>query len=81
MIALTLINSTTLSQWRMLETTAIVTIALGLLAGYKLIDNRELFKRISDERLIKTIPFELIYALISFVVGIVSTLILILLFK
>ncbi len=81
MITLTIINSTTLFQWKMLETAAVVTIALGLLAGYKLIDNREIFKRISNERLVKAIPFELIYALISFVVGIVSTLVLVLLFK
>jgi len=65
----------------MLETAALITIALGLLAGHKLIDSREVFKRMSNERVIKTIPFELIYALISFVVGIVATLVLILLFK
>lgn len=81
MITLTIINSTTLFQAKMLETIALVTIALGLLAGYRLIHSREVFKRMSNERLVKAIPFELIYAMMSFVVGIVATLILILLFK
>ena len=76
-----IINSTKLFQSKILETAFLVTMALGLLAGYKLIDSLVLFKKFNGEKLVKTISFELIYALLSFFVGVVSTLVLILLFK
>lgn len=77
---LAILDQTKLFQFKILETAVLVTIALGLLAGYRLGNRAYALRRAYNRKIVKSFPFDLKYALISFIIGIVSVVVLILIF-
>ena len=77
---LAILDQTKLFQFKILETIVLVTIALGLLAGYRFGNRAYVLRRSYSRKIVKSFPFELKYALISFIIGIISIVVLILIF-